>query len=1346
MAISTKTFAEARLRWLPASIVCAAMTMVWFPASAAVRVALLDFSTDDNSYRSIQAAADFTSLVQIGLANEPQTEWVERAQIHLAKKEFALAEMKAAGGASPVQRGRMLGADWLVTGHFSSDDREQPTLSFQVIEVEHADVIASDTVVLPEVAGGNNRFGAKQVEIAATSLRRLFADARSNAAQARDQARLAFLFFVDTGANPYARVPEGFSRELLQALERAAITNQHVRLLRFPKAYQATEESEMAVDGIIGAAQDRWRQTADLYAWGKYATTTKFAAGTRDSKLDVELSLWNGVGPPEVVKETLPLGAEDGLSAGQTTDLINRLVARVLAAAKRAEGTQDSAAIRQDIATSILKTYVGMPGRGPVDLSLQAQESFAEAAHMLETACFFDPNNADARFLWITCRYGFGFDLKNAFWSKWRRNQAWKDYVERFGMQPGQGALPSVRRGSEAIPSAFHQSLEEVIALFPQWHSSEEMALEDQWRREGTHTALMSAEYHGFPKEMPHDLAMNWRKELEGELWMRLTKLVEFLKSSDWTLPDKMPSLILSRVVRDILASDQTPSARLALLEGIWPVCAKCAQRFGEQWIVGAGELATDTKGAIVALCAQAGKPEKADELRAMLTQPATPAATDSTPSNATVVRGRQTNAIKPTASSVGIPRESDSAAGKRPAQPATGVSPIPSSVSRDPRMVATPVWMKDPMSLFRMFRLYPPNVLPVEARSEIQVVQFPPRYEVKVIKQMEFRGGQVWILAMDERSAPTSAARPDVSAERLERVSRLWCLDAEGTKPTLFKAEGMPSNINAMLFHRDQLWLAGDSVVALNLQDQATRRFGVADGLMLREVDVLAAAGARLFAAGDLFELSSFDPASAKWTRFPRPMANLSYCAESRYVLTANEQWLGYVAGSALFHNFTRGTWTNLTELGDTICFAPDGERFWAGGERGLRRFDPVRHAIERWNSPVFLESPMIGLVGSGIFMSQANIRSPQLAQAEEQIFGCLRKLEQARYRAHLAKTNHAGPYDPFYLDARIPGRVRALANDGDFLWLGINNYFGSYLLLLHKPSLSLVAGHTMGVRETISSLAVSDQYVWVGTEYGDNTLLRLNKRAFLAVPRSQWSSIAVSAAERARAVLGMSKPDQALYAFYAGDDERVVQLLGDLHPEKAELPEMLMLAWSSDASGVDNPGQCRAWFDRISTRYPDSPWARYAAAAAKTNEVAHEARRVHTLALARFDRNHDGVLNAAERRAMERDAAYAGEEKKLAVQQTAIDMEEIVKRYDHDSDMRLNLEELRFLRQTITVYLDAKQTLGNVLPRKRVLDPLLSKRTPSAEEMLKRYDTDHDGKLSAAELSVLATELQKK
>src|SRR5436190_10545484 len=65
-----------------------------------VRVALMDFSTDDNSYRSVQAAANFTALLQIELGATPGIEWVERTQLELAKKELALSDLEMAAGSS----------------------------------------------------------------------------------------------------------------------------------------------------------------------------------------------------------------------------------------------------------------------------------------------------------------------------------------------------------------------------------------------------------------------------------------------------------------------------------------------------------------------------------------------------------------------------------------------------------------------------------------------------------------------------------------------------------------------------------------------------------------------------------------------------------------------------------------------------------------------------------------------------------------------------------------------------------------------------------------------------------------------------------------------------------------------------------------------------------------------------------------------------------------------------------------------------------------------------------------------------------------------------------------------
>jgi len=55
-------FEQLPYRQLRFSALLAGLVTVGFSTRAAVRVALMDFSTDDNSYRSIQAAADLTSL------------------------------------------------------------------------------------------------------------------------------------------------------------------------------------------------------------------------------------------------------------------------------------------------------------------------------------------------------------------------------------------------------------------------------------------------------------------------------------------------------------------------------------------------------------------------------------------------------------------------------------------------------------------------------------------------------------------------------------------------------------------------------------------------------------------------------------------------------------------------------------------------------------------------------------------------------------------------------------------------------------------------------------------------------------------------------------------------------------------------------------------------------------------------------------------------------------------------------------------------------------------------------------------------------------------------------------
>jgi hypothetical protein len=312
-----------------------------------------------------------------------------------------------------------------------------------------------------------------------------------------------------------------------------------------------------------------------------------------------------------------------------------------------------------------------------------------------------------------------------------------------------------------------------------------------------------------------------------------------------------------------------------------------------------------------------------------------------------------------------------------------------------------------------------------------------------------------------------------------------------------------------------------------------------------------------------------------------------------------------------------------------------------------------------------------------------------------------------------------------------RIPGDTTALAGDGDFLWIGAENYFGHYLVLLHKPTESLVSYASF--RERISSLAVSGNSVWAGLAWGDQKLVRLSKDAFVSVPSRDWVRVAISPEERMRLVRTMKVRDQAMYAFYAGDSSRVVELLGNANPEKATLEEMFLLAFSYGTGGLDRPDQARVWFDRIISRYPDSPWARTAKQTLADNDQRQAAQKREADLLRRFDRNRDGALDNAERSVMEADPAYQREEAAAKAAQLDAQADAILQRYDSNRDEKLDRTELSTLKNLVLAYAQAPPEV--MAGRTPALAPLINPDFPSETEILKKHDANADGALDGIE-----------
>ncbi len=1173
-------------------------------SQAVVRVALMDFSTDDNSYRSILKAADFTGLVQSQLTGTEGIEWVERTQLHLARSEFALGEMLGADGAAALQRGRVLGANWLIKGHFSSDDLERPTLTLQVIELEHADVIASETVALPVVRAGEQWFGGKQAEAAGAALDRLLQTGKARLRQEATKARVAFLFLADVTATRLGGNRISLESDFRDALEQRITTNNRLRLIQFPKSYQSTEEAEMVGDGFLQPDPNSWRRTADLYVWGTYSVTNTRVASRMESKLHLTLFLWDGVAAPAPVTESVEYATRSAIAPERLSALIGRLVDRVITAGKLQTTAADSTGPRKQIADSIVQAYVGMRGSAGQP-GLDRDENFAPVVRMLETACFFDPDNAAARVLWVTCRYGwwidFGHEVKNQFWTKWRRSQAWAEYVERFGLQPATVELP-FPYDRKNISATYVQSLSDVISLFPQWNDLEQVKLEAQWRKEGVHTWLVEAEAHGFPRDVPYELAFGWRQELEREL-ARRKKLVADLSLT-----------VTNQVKAEVRQSQPRP-----------PVVAT------------------------------------------------------------TLVEKSAPNLRPP-----GAPQSA----------PVSGF-----------QMVTSPAWLKDYMAIRNLFRLYPPQLSPRDAKPGFQKIEFPRSYEVQVISQMEYRAGQLWMLALDERSSPSSDAKPDLVTERLKEQNRLWTLGANSATPMLYQPGSLPTDIGSFLFDGDQLWLGGKTVSVWDLKRQQRKDFGLADGLAMKQIEAMTLVGGRLVVAGGSFELAAFGPTDSRWVAVAKPQGRLSHGTGSPYRLTGNNDTLGYVAGEMYFQNLPSGTWTNVPAVDEGRCFAVAGQTFWIGARNGLHLYDVGKQSLRTWHAPAFIESPMLSISGN-YFGGNPTIPQQALDDLTSQVLGRLRKIEYDHRRIRGAKLTRAAAADPLKLTSRIPGRIAALASDGDFLWVGADNYFGSYLLLLHKPSHSLVGDILMPTRNRIASLAVSDQDVWIGISYGDDALLRLPKQGLVATPKSQWKDLALTQAEREQQIGRMSQRDQALYAFYAGDSEGVIKLLAEVDPRQASLEEMFLLAWSYGAVGVDDLSKADEWYQHLQTRHPDSPWSAAAAEAARANQALYTT----------FDRNRNAKLELSEKQEMLHDENALGRHDHSG-KYLAVHLNQIFTQCDSDGDKRLNRMEIEAFWRMLPMYFN----LG-----------------PAGMTLRFRADTNRDSYLDFNELKLLQSELE--
>lgn len=400
---------------------------------APMTVAFTRFTNDDTYYLSSVAAEDFSWQVQEQVMRTTPAQWVERDSMLEMENELGMAAIGLSATSHGLQLGKMLSADLLITGTFSIDVGRGSLLTVDVIDAHTADVVTRFSHRMPPAAGKPLPLGPEQVAVVARMTAEALALAAAIVDENKDKYTIAPLFLRNTtvGSERF----DFLENKLFASLETTLEPRQ--RVLRFPRAGDATGEASLVISGLTNVDVDNWANIADLYIWGSYRELESGGIPFPDVPIELEVSLWQGKDEPEVVTTTLTLNTIESA--------INELTEVIVAKASAGDHQRASELaldVRRHIATFL------MDRAGEVELYERLPEpqylrKWQLRSSILEVAAFFDPANAEIQRQWLVERWNATvcFPSHGSRWTGWHFRQRWEQmnewhrHVERFGIE-----------------------------------------------------------------------------------------------------------------------------------------------------------------------------------------------------------------------------------------------------------------------------------------------------------------------------------------------------------------------------------------------------------------------------------------------------------------------------------------------------------------------------------------------------------------------------------------------------------------------------------------------------------------------------------------------------------------------------------------------------------------------------------------------------------------------------------------------------------------------------------------------------------------------------------------------
>jgi hypothetical protein len=1061
------------------------------------RIALMDFVSDDNSYRSTVAMGNLAAILQTEVSQNTNYEWVERAELEKSVNEFKLAGFGLIDRSEAIRSGRWVKADWAVFGDVSTNFNSQRNLTLEIVNLQRADVLAETNLSLSSEDNGPFQMKSEYVPQIASALRTLLAQARDIYLASARQDAVAFLFlsFTQSGSSePWGDLDADFRHALL--IESAK--NQQFHLVQFQRAGAAMDEASLVLSGLAETDSNAWEKVANHYVWGdahlddRKTFDWETKAWQDERILQVKLNVWDGSGEPQVAALTVTNEASEAV-ARELTQAIEPLF--------RPAGTKPIIEnIRNQISDSIFAHYKGLP----VDFRFYSPEDrrqWFDAVQLLETACFFNPANAPAREQLLRLRWGSalgGSDAgkiaatiehvtadplllaqqlesasRNKFFFVRRRNEAWGKYVEQFGLT---SAL--AQPGLSSIASEYVLSAWQPFEMFE--YAQDERA---EW---------------GMPRDAGLHEVTQWKNQFGSDFVSRLLAVPQ------------TPALVprSTEFFYHSLSMTDLPT-RTRMIEQYWPQILKQARRSPIEF--------SDYMLYLRKYFIEIDQPDGDQKLLAQL--------------DAANKEGTAHQAATAPPRLVQLPRlaDLDIAQTKDLFSVPLMLFPPP-LVEPHSRTISFPAGVE--VKGVKAMAFHDDTLWLIVIVSEPLKIETVNGQIEKEFQPVTVDHARLWKL-------PVNATQPGPVTGPLA---------TNDVNNLMFEGDTL------------WLALDDDGIAALDVKTGHLQRYDSPTGIIATNQFALASTSRGIAAIGGMSDLTFLDNTNEAWRKFTPelPYQNFLYGGDMRKITGLNEKLLFYNS-QMLLCDLASNTWTRvantqtLDQLGRINCLASNGKKnFWIGSASGLHHVESDTGKIRsQWISV----SPTIRAAKDFQYPGQA-----QPYKTDSELVKEIQQKLKLRQQMLADEKTEKGRPNLFVPNSRLDAGIFSMAPDDDFLWV-LTKSFTSVLLYhpASQTWVGGFSIRNSGMPPVMAcgggKLWLATQW---GPYY---SILEMDADVLKSIPRDQWLSDTISQGELDKYLSGIPVQARAVYFFFCGEDAAAVALLKGQPEDKLDAESLFLL-----------------------------------------------------------------------------------------------------------------------------------------------------------------------------------------